>query len=786
MVMKKKLFSVTVNFAVLLIFLGSVGTSLAATHTQTHPVVALAHAPDRVHISTISRRVPAMFVENVGQFTEDTRFQVRGDNGTFRFMDDEIWVTVFDHRSTDIERWSLPIPSSHLSASSRSSSPLIGVNLKITFIDKNPHARLEPFNRLDTRVSYFIGDDQANWHTDVPVWGGVRYKELYPGMDLEITSESGRMILRVLARPNAKLEAVRLRIEGADEITLDGDRLQLTTAVGDYSVSLLDVNGASDRDVPTPKITAFEVISPFSSSTAGMQSVNADMHSDASDLLYATFLGGSSRDSGADIAVDKNGAAYVTGPTRSSDFPTTPGAFDTTLNSNDAFIAKLDPTGSALTYATFLGGSRNDCHLSECAIIVDANGAAYVSGDTDSTDFPTTTGAFDTTCGGCGAPNYYNDAFVAKLDATGTTLVYATYLGGSDREYGHDIDVDGSGAAYVTGTTYSSDFPTTPSAFDSTLNGSSDGFVVKLNTTGSALAYATLVGGDSGEGSSGVVVDGNGAAYVAGSTSSSDFPATLGAYDTNLNGTYDGFVVKLNATGSALTYATFLGGTSWGSDAADRARGITVDKNGEAYVVGTTGASDFPTTPGAFDTSFAGGTCGVAPSTYPCPDVFVAKLNAAGSALSYATFLGGSERDRGCQITADKNGAVYVTGQTSSPAFPSTPGAFDTSHNGGTCGSAQENYPCPDAFIVKLNATGSALTYATFLGGSLYDYGYGIAIDESGSAYATGWTSSSNFPTTPDALDTTFNDGGDAFAVKLAIGNGGTYYVYQPLILREY
>jgi hypothetical protein len=786
--MKARLFSESVSVALIvsLIVLGSGGTLLAAAQAQPRPIVGLARVSDPVRVSAALHSSPTMFIENAGQFVEGARFQVRGANGTIWFADNEIWVTVLARHAIDSERRRLPPLGSPLSSYFRPSSPQKGVNLKLFFVGKNPHSRLEPFNRLDTLVSYFIGNDPAKWHTDVPVWGGVRYKDLYPGMDLEIASESGQMVLRVVARPNAKLEAVRIRVEGTDKITLDGNRLQLTTAVGEYTISLLEVNNASGRNVPGPKVTAHEVASPFTSATPGLQAATADLQSNASDLFYATFLGGGSRDSGADVAVDESGAAYVTGPTNSSDFPTTPGAFDTTLNSNDAFVVKFDITGSAVTYATFLGGSGNDCYLSECAITVDANGAAYVIGDTDSTNFPTTPGAFDTTCGGCGPPNYYNDAFVAKLDATGSTLIYATLLGGSNREYGNDIDVDGSGAAYVTGTTYSSDFPTTPSAFDTTLNGSSDGFMVKLNATGSALAYATLLGGSSGEGSGSVVVDGSGAAYVTGSTSSSDFPTTSGAFDATLNGTYDGFVVKLNATGSALAYATFLGGTSWGSDAADQTGGIAVDKSGAAYVVGWTGAPDFPTTPGAFDTSFAGGTCGVAPGTYPCPDVFVVKLNAAGSALSYATFLGGSERDRGWSITVDENGAAYVTGQTSSPDFPITPGAFDTTHGGGTCGSAQENYPCPDAFIVRLNATGSALTYATFLGGSLYDYGYGIAIDESGAAYVTGWTSSSNFPVTPGAFDTTLSGIGDAFVVKLAVGNGSTYFVYLPLILRNY
>jgi len=708
-------------------------------------------------VSTALRNAPVMFIENVGQFAEGARFQVRGDLGTMWLAEDAIWVTVLEKPSSpqppspNLGEGGAFLPSPKFGrGAGGEDQPCKGVNLRLTFPGANPYPRIEPFDRLDTVVSYFIGNDPAKWHPDVPVWGGVRYKDLYPDIDLEITSENSRMVQRLVAKPGADLNAVRLRVEGVDAIDLlpspaasgrgaGGETLRLTTAVGEFTLPLLQAVTADGSPLPRaekgPEVQANEVIAPFSS--APLLPSRSAQTAGASDLLYATFLGGSGDDDGYGIAVDPSGTAYVTGWTGSSDFPTTPGAFDTSYNGYDAFVVKLNAAGSALTYATFLGGGHDDAGK---GIAVDSSGAAYVTGLTDSSDLPTTPGAFDTTYNGG------RDAFVVKLNPAGSGLAYATFLGGSHWDVGLGIAVDGGGSAYVTGGTESSDLPTTPGAFDTTYNGYDDVFVSKLNPAGSALVYATFLGGSySGEQGWGIAVDSSGAAYVTGWTGSSDFPTTPGAFDTTLNGG-DAFVARLNPAGSGLAYATFLGGSYSG----EQGWGIAVDPSGAAYVTGETWSSDFPTTPGAFDTSFNGRG-----------DAFVVKLNAAGSALTYATFLGGGHDDEGEGIAVDSSGAAYVTGWTSSSDFPTTPGAFDTSFNG--------DY---DAFVVKLNAAGSALTYATFLGGSGFDEGYGIAVDSSGAAYVTGYTESSDFPTTPGAFDTSHNGHEDAFVAKLGMGGG--------------
>ncbi|MCK4444589.1 MAG: SBBP repeat-containing protein, partial [Thermoplasmata archaeon] len=414
----------------------------------------------------------------------------------------------------------------------------------------------------------------------------------------------------------------------------------------------------------------------------------------------------------------------------------------------DVYVAKLTADGSALVYSTFIGGNSIDIGYS---IAADSDGNAYVIGQTLSTDFPTTPGAFDTTY------NVGHDAFVVKLDASGSDLVYSTFLAGSHNEYGYAIAVDSTRAAYATGFTYSTDFPTTVDAFDTSYNGGgADAFVSKLDESGSSLLYSTFIGGEDGETGSSIAVDSSGNAHIAGHTYSVDFPTTPGTFDTSHNGLSDPFITKLNATGSSLIFSTFLGGSN-----NDYVLSIGIDSSGHSYVTGDTCSADFPTTPNSFDGTLGGNR-----------DAFVTKLGVAGSTLVYSTFLGGSGRDYGLSIAVDLTENVWITGGTSSTDFPTTPSAFDVSYNGGF----------RDAFVTRLDATGSSVGYSTFVGGGVNDVeagggceeGRSIAVDSDGNVYVTGYTSSIDFPTTLDAFDTSYNTGSsDAFVVKLHIVGGG-------------
>ena len=415
----------------------------------------------------------------------------------------------------------------------------------------------------------------------------------------------------------------------------------------------------------------------------------------------------------------------------------------------------IDPV---LAYSTYLGGSNEDWGS---AIALDAAGNAYVAGSTHSSDFPTAPGASRRPCVGTYLPEF---AFVSKLNAAGT-LVYSTYLGGCSYyyqgefyvpdSYGQGLTVDASGNAYVTGTTQYSGFPTTRGAFQTANRGEWNAFVSKLTAAGSGLPYSTYLGGSGRQdGGNAIAVDSSGNAYVTGQASSYDFPVTPGAFQTTcgsgrapgINDCIQGnnFVSKLNSAGSALTYSTFLSGSGadWGS-------GIAVDASGNAYVTGAASA-DFPTTPGAFQDPSNQGS-------------FVTKLNAAGSTLVYSTSsIGGSA------IALDSAGDTYITGSAYSSDFPTTPSAFQTTWGGGS-----------DAFVSKLNATGAALLYSTYLGGTGGDGGSGIAVDTAGNAYVTGSTSSSDFPITPDAFQTTYGGNGNAFISKLnAAGSALLYSTY--------
>jgi hypothetical protein len=425
----------------------------------------------------------------------------------------------------------------------------------------------------------------------------------------------------------------------------------------------------------------------FNTSHAGPSPYDAfvtKLSADGSALAYSTYLGGAGYDSPDGIAVDALGAAYVTGTTESSDFPTTSGAFDTALSGfRDAFVTKLSADGTSLSYSTYLGGSIADGFPgigfdSGRAIAVDATGAAYVTGFTTSSDFPTTSGAFGISNGGVydassGTGAY--DAFVTKLSTDGSGLAYSTYLGGAGDDPAYGIAVDALGAAYVTGYTTSSDFPTTSGAFDTSKAGYYDAFVAKLSADGTWLSYSTYLGGSWDDFGTGIAVDALGAAYVTGTAFSSDFPTTNGAFDTSHAGPspYDAFVTKLSADGSSLAYSTYLGG---GGD--EDVRGIAVDAAGAAYITGTTFSSDFPTTRDAFDTALGGDS-----------DAFVTKLSADFTSLSYSTYLGGSSGDSfpaigydsGNGIAVDSSGAAYVTGDTYSSDFPTTSGAFDETYN---------------------------------------------------------------------------------------------------------
>lgn len=710
-----------------------------------------------------SPSTPLMFIENVGQLDESVHFEMNIHGNTIRLGDDALWITILEpsdqvSQSRDFAgKHVIPFPDL---INPRSGT---GVNVRLSFIGANPNPRLEPFGRLNTRVSYFIGNKPDKWFTDIPVWGGVRYVNLYPNLDLEITGEDGQLVTRLVCHSDCEfsLPSVGLRIEGAEALQLhpisatgETSDIRLVTGAGEFTFPLAKVIGKDGTSLSPPSppiVSGSDIIAPFSSLYDGMKKQVGDrphQNQGDSDLLYSTYLGGYGGDVGRGIAVDGDGHVYVSGYTHSADFPTTPGAFDTIYSDREAFVIKVDPSTGDLVYATFLGGNTWDYGTT---IAVDKVGSAYITGYTFSTNFPTTPGAYDTIFNG-GA----TDVFVTKLNASGNGLQYSTFLGGRTDDIGIDIKVDATNNVYVTGTTESSDFPTTDGAYDTSFGGGicggptnarpcADAFIVKLNTSGSEQVYSTYLGDYGFDFSSAIAIDGGGNAYITGHAGSSSFPTTPGAFDRTINGDYDTFATKLDVSGSKLVYATFLGGAGYVVG-----NSIAVDSAGSAYVTGRTGSGNFTTTPGAYDTVLDGDT-----------DAFVLKLNASGTQLAYSTFLGGAYSESAAGIVVDSSGGTYIVGSTASNDFPTTDGAFDTYYNGGG-----------DAFVVKLNASGTELDYATFFGGSSGEGGAEIVVESGGEAYFTGSTRSYDLPITQDAFDKVLDKFGDAFVVKLEIGAG--------------
>ncbi|MBF0568897.1 MAG: SBBP repeat-containing protein [Nitrospirae bacterium] len=423
-------------------------------------------------------------------------------------------------------------------------------------------------------------------------------------------------------------------------------------------------------------------------------------------LVYSTLIGGSNTnlgDSSYAIAVDSSGNAYITGTATSTDFPTTTGAFQTTLFDRAAFVTKLNADGTALVYSTLLGGHNTDYGW---GIAVDSSGNAYVTGMAWSTDFPTTTGAFQTTQKGS---NF--NGFITKLNASGTALVYSTYLGGNSGDYGYSIAVDASGNAYVSGTAYSSDFPTTTGAFQTTLKGRSNAFITKLNTSGTALVYSTLLGGSSGgpyaDEGNGIAVDSSGNAYITGTTSSTDFPVTTGAFQSTLKGATNAFITKLNSTGTALVYSTFLGGSISGN-LGDTGSGIAIDSSGDAYVTGFAKSTDFPTTTGAFQTTLKGAyNTFITKLSLSSPDYYY-KLSVSKSGSGTIT---SSPSGISCGLTCS---STYTSG--TSVTLTATAGAGSAFSGWTGCDStSSDQYQCTvnmsSAKTVTATFTSSSTTY---------------------------------------------------------------------------
>jgi hypothetical protein len=705
---------------------------------------------DRLRIEAAYSNLQLSFEPNQGQTDPRVRFISRGSNRTLWLTANEAVLAVGRPRraiARDAKQANMrPAPSPQKD----DATPAV---LRMKFAGADPNPVIAGESKQTGTVNYFFGKPDQ-WRTKIPVYSRVRYRSLYPGIDLVFYGNNRQLEYDLVVSPGADPGKIRLAIGGAQKINIDAEgNLVLGTSQGDViqqKPKIYQRKGATLTAVAGDYVITGKNEVGF---RLGNYDRNAAVVIDPV-LRYSTFLGGGALDAGRGIAVDSSKRAVVAGLTCSPDFPRTAGP--TTFHGCSAFVTKFDFTGSRLIFSTFIGESASEV-FDVGGMALDSGGNTYITGIVEFRGFPTTPGAFQTELKGD------FDAFVTKLNANGTALVYSTFLGGGSRDAGHSIAVDSAGNAYVTGDTESSDFPTTAGAFQRQCklfdSGCNNSFVTKLNASGSGLLYSTFLGGTSNgiQPGEGIAVDRLGNAFITGFTDAADFPTTSGSAQPVFPGGIAAFVSELSSSGSHLVYSTFLGGGVF-----DGGRAIALDSLGNAFVTGFTQSKTFPVK-NAFQPH-----CAFTISS-GCFNAFVTKLSTSGRLL-YSTYLGGplgpsgiEGKGTGIAVTAD--GKAYIAGITSSASFPTTQTAFQRIV-GGTV----------NVSLTKLDS-GGQLIYSSYLGGSSTgasggDIGNGpaIALDRDTNAYLTGTTTSS-FPVTPGAFRQNFSGGeSDAFVAKVVAG----------------
>jgi Leucine-rich repeat (LRR) protein len=692
-------------------------------------------------------KIQMPFIENQGQISDEhVRFYSKIFGGTVYVTDKGEMI----YSLTKAEPTSSPTPgkrhkrSETITKAWRIKEELIGASII------SPRGT----DKTQTKVNYFVGNGKDKWKTDLTTYNVVNLGEVYKGIELKLKAYGKNVEKIFTVKPGASPGSIRLRMEGANSVKVnDHGELEAENALSvtrfSKPLAYQEINGTRIERSVTYLIQNSELGAANSELLYGFKVSDYDKSHPLfiDPLLLSTYLGGNLGEYlECGPVFDTAGNVYVAGRTFSSDFPTTSSAYDQTFNlDNDVFVAKLNNDLSQLLASTFIGGSSSDGALK---LAIDTSGNVYVAGETASSNFPTTDGAYDQTYNG------YSDGFIAKLDSDLTTLLASTILGGANGDDAvWDIIFDASGNVFVTGYTQAhtlpSDFPTKTGAYSTTYHGLNEAFVAKLDGNLSELLACTFLGGSDHDGAYAIAIDASGNILVAGETSSSDFPTTVGAYSQLLNrsgtaGTRDAFVAKLDSTLSTLLASTFIGGSD--NDGFTR---MGIDTSGEIYIVGATSSSDFPTTPGAYDRTFNGGTVQI-------QDAFVAKLDSNLTSLLASTFIGGNGYDMADAMSVGSS-AIYVAGFTDSTNFPTTPGAYNTTRGG-----------INDCYIAKFSKDLTNLIASTLVGGSSQDMACYITSDSTGNVWIVGQTTSSDFPITPGAYGTTYHESGTEYDIFVA------------------
>lgn len=719
-------------------------TWLLAVNSDLTPVKAGPGTPVLSHsqVKIEDLNWPLLFISNRGQLDQRVNYYVQGRDKNFYFGQNAITIVltgivqdegqasgknVMESRNNrPVEQPSrLTFPAGMASNGDDNLKEIARWAVKQEFVGSSPGAVIEALDQTETKISYFRGKPES-WLSDLPSYRRLTYRNLWPGVDLQLDGDSSRLKYEFVVRPGAEPSTIRLSYSGPSSIKLnEKGQLEINTPVG----SFIDEAPTAFQEKDGKKISVgveFEVIELETRPDGlidclyafkiGDYDRNQPLFIDPAILVYSGYLGGSCNDRALAMALDDSGYVYLTGWTGSLDFPVEDGPY---LNFNgpslgtDAFVAKVHPSGNSLAYCGYLGGSHDD---GGTGIAVDSSGNAYVCGYTKSSDFPVKDGPY--TSPGAGI-SLYGDAFITKIDASGTTILYSGFIGGSSADIASAVAVDGSGRAYVCGTTESSNFPVKVGP-GLNYRGKKDVFVCRVTASGASLDWSGFIGGTQDDIGSWVAIDSSGNAYITGYTASTQgnlFPVKTGPYLSHKGG-LDAFVAKVASAGNNIIYCGYIGGTG-----DDYGAGIAVNQNGEAYVVGATSSrSGFPLAVGP-DLTYNGGV-----------EAFITKVNQAGNGVIYSGYIGGSLDDFALSVVVDSQGIAYVAGATDSSDFPVTGGPYSV-YSG-----------MRDAFIMAIKPDAGGYYFSSFLGGSGREEANALAADGYGNCYLAGFTTSTNFP----------------------------------------
>ena len=730
-------------------------STLVQSHALGAPDLSAAAAqqPVRAAGNVRSAVQPLTFEPNLGQVSSGASFVAHAPASVVHFSPTEVAIV--------LNTQTAPRAASDPPQARRRSVARV---LHSRFLGSSPATKIEVRDAAPGVKNYLLGNDPRRWRTGVPTFDGLSYVGLYAGIDLSYSGSDGNLKGTYTVAPGADPSLIRWRYDGARNVSVD--------AAGNVVLDAVDRNLVEQAPVAWQERNGQRatVEARYSRAADGSFGFTLGAYDHAQPLIidptvvFSTYLGGSGADEARDVKVDATGNIYLVGTAASTDYPTQAAQQPNNRGLDDIVVTKLNPAGSAVLFSTYLGGTGDDFGR---GLALDSQGNILLTGQISSADFPIRN-AFQ--------PQYAGnwDAFITKLSNDGATLLYSSYYGGSPTgspsqdpgdDMGLTVEVDGSGRSYISGLTAAVDLPV-KSAVQATYGGGPyDGFAAKVDTTqvgAASLVYSTFVGGSGEDYAESLNVEASGSAYLTGRTSSPNF-VTRNALQAQLAGGYDAFVTRLSADGSTVLYSSYFGGSG-----TEKGYDVALDGLGNAFLTGMSLSVNMPTSATAFQRAINGG--GACPNGDSAGDAYALKINtnATGQAsLVYSTYLGGGGCDAARGIAVDQSGNAYITGWTDSPNFP-LQGAVQPSVGG-----------AEDAFVSVVNASGSALLFSTYLGGSGNDYGRAVWVDGGGNMLLTGSTESANFPGTGGSLFP-YRGGGDAFLTKLSPLSGGTSATSTP------